>query len=181
MPPEHQPAAPGAALPKGITRGLHIVAIFEAFKGVIVLAGGLGALSLLNRDLGLIAEKIVRYFLPNPDGHFAQVFISHASHVTNRQLLATAVIAVLYAATRFTEAYGLWKNRGWGEWMAVFGGMIYIPFEVHGVIRHAGPWHITLLASNVLIVLYVARVLYFKQKTREASRPSSNPTTSQHP
>ncbi|HTJ77774.1 MAG TPA: DUF2127 domain-containing protein [Rariglobus sp.] len=154
------------ALPPRLTRGLHIVALFEAAKGLLVLAGGVGALSLLNRDASLIAEKIVRYLLLNPDSHYTQIFLKRASQVTNQQLLVTATIATLYAGTRFIEAYGLWKNRAWAEWLAVFGGMVYLPFEITAILNRATALRFSLLTINVLIVIYVARVLWVKRQAR---------------
>lgn len=180
MPSEHSTATPGAtvlitkspALPLRLTRGLHIVALFEASKGALVLAAGVGALSLLNRDASLIAEKIVRYLLLNPDSHYAQIFLKRASLVTNKQLLLTAIVAALYSGTRFIEAYGLWKNRAWAEWLAVFGGMIYLPFEITAIIHRATLLRVSLLTLNVLVVVYVARVLWVKRLARAATRNS---------
>ena len=174
MPSEHLPiqqaeaASPSKqpALPARLRRGLHVVAFFEAAKGLLVLAGGVGALSLLNRDASLIAEKIVRYLLLNPDSHYAQIFLKRASLVTNKQLLLTAIIATLYALTRFVEAYGLWKNRAWAEWLAVFGGMVYLPFEITAIMHRATILRCSLLTINVLIVAYVARVLWVKRLGR---------------
>lgn len=180
MPSEHSAATPGAtvlktkspALPLRLTRGLHVVALFEASKGALVLAAGVGALSLLNRDASLIAEKIVRYLLLNPDSHYAQIFLKRASLVTNKQLLLTAIVAALYSGTRFIEAYGLWKNRAWAEWLAVFGGMIYLPFEITAIIHRATLLRVSLLTLNVLVVVYVARVLWVKRLARAATRDS---------
>ena len=157
------------ALPARLTRGLHVVALFEASKGLLVFAGGIGALSLLNRDASLIAEKIVRYLLLNPDGHLVHYLVERAGHITNRQLLLTAIIATLYSGTRFVEAYGLWKNRAWAEWLAVFGGMVYLPFEITAILHRATILRFSLLAINVFIVAYVARVLWVKRQARAHS------------
>ena len=153
-------------LPVPIARGLHVVALFEAAKGLLVLAAGIGALSLLNHDARVVAEKIVRYLLLNPDSHYAQIFLKRASLVTNKQLLFTAIGATLYSGTRFVEAYGLWKNRAWAEWLAVLGGMVYLPFEISAILHHATLLRFGLLTINVLIVLYVIRVLWIKRQTR---------------
>ncbi len=157
------------ALPARLTRGLHIVAIFEAAKGLLVLAAGVGALSLLNRDASLIAEKLVRYLLLNPDGHLVHYLVERAGRITNRELVITAIISVLYSGTRFAEAYGLWKNRAWAEWLAVLGGMVYLPFEISAILHRATVLKFSLLGLNLLIVGYVARVLYVKRKARKAT------------
>ena len=177
--PSDSPAVPAAAeipaakqlpLPAPITQGLHIVAMFEASKGMLVLAAGVGALSLLNRDASLAAEKIVRYLLLNPDGHLVHYLVERAGQITNRQLLITAIIAVLYSGTRFAEAYGLWKNRAWAEWFAVLGGMVYLPFEITAILHRATLLRFSLLAINVVIVIYVARVLWIKRQARARAR-----------
>jgi len=156
-------------LPARLTRGLHVVALLEATKGLLVLAAGVGALSLLNRDASLIAEKLVRYLLLNPDGHLVHYLVERAGRITNRELVITAIISVLYSGMRFAEAYGLWKNRAWAEWLAVLGGMVYLPFEISAILHRATILRFSLLGLNLLVVGYVARVLYVKRRARKAA------------
>ena len=158
-------------LPVRLTQGLHIVALFEATKGLLVFAAGIGALSMLNRDAALVAEKIVRYLLLNPDGHLVHYLVERAGRITNQQLLLLAGGATLYSGMRFAEAYGLWKNRAWAEWLAVLGGMVYLPFEISAILHRATVLRFSLLGLNLLIVGYVARVLYVKRKARKAAAP----------
>jgi uncharacterized membrane protein (DUF2068 family) len=148
---------------------LHIVALLEATKGLLVFAAGIGALSLLNRDASLIAEKLVRYLLLNPDGRTVHFLVERAEQVTNQQLIFLAGGAMLYSGMRFAEAYGLWKNRAWAEWLAVLGGMVYLPFEISAILHRATVLRFSLLGLNLLIVGYVARVLYVKRKARKAA------------
>ncbi len=156
-------------LPVRLTQGLHIVALFEATKGLLVFAAGIGALSMLNRDAALVAEKIVRYLLLNPDSKLVHVMVERAGRITNRQLLLIAGGATLYSGMRFAEAYGLWKNRAWAEWLAVLGGMVYLPFEVSAILHRATILRFSLLGINILVVAYVARVLYVKRRDRKAA------------
>ena len=39
--------------------------------------------------------------------------------------------ALTYSAIRFTEAYGLWRERRWAEWLSAVSGAIYLPFEIY--------------------------------------------------
>ena len=48
------------------TKGLHIVAGFEGAKGLLVLIAGFGVLTLINQDLHLAAERLVRRIHLNP-------------------------------------------------------------------------------------------------------------------
>ena len=45
--------------------GLHIVALFEAAKGAVVILAGLGLLELIHRDVQAVTENIVRHLHPN--------------------------------------------------------------------------------------------------------------------
>jgi uncharacterized membrane protein (DUF2068 family) len=145
------------------------VALLEATKGLLVFAAGIGALSLLNRDASLVAENLVRHLLLNPDGHLVHFLVERAGQVTNRQLIWIAGGAMLYSGMRFAETYGLWKTRAWAEWLAVSSGMVYLPFEISAILHRATVLRFSLLGLNLLIVGYVARVLYVKRRARKAA------------
>ena len=64
-----------------------------------------------------------------------------------------------YALLHFLEAYGLWRERRWAEWLAVIISGVYIPIEIWELIRHVSWLRITLLVVNLAIILYLARTL----------------------
>jgi uncharacterized membrane protein (DUF2068 family) len=39
-------------------------------------------------------------------------------------------LAIGYIVVRMLEAYGLWNERAWGEWLGALSGGLYIPFEI---------------------------------------------------
>ncbi|MCL4788290.1 MAG: DUF2127 domain-containing protein, partial [Verrucomicrobia bacterium] len=135
--------------------GLRTVALFEAFKGGIVLAAGLGVLELLGRDAQAGAEALVRHFHFNPASHHPRIFQLMAQQATPAHLWALAAGALVYAVVRFIEAYGLWRGRTWAEWFAVLSGGIYLPLEVWQVIRRATWASATVLTVNLAIVGYL--------------------------
>lgn len=61
----------------------------------------------------------------------------------------------MYALMRFTEAYGLWRGRAWGNWLGVWSGGIYIPVEVYEAILHPTWIHVGLAMANALVVAYL--------------------------
>lgn len=89
--------------------GIRAVAVFEAAKGTVVIAAGLGLLSLLHRDAQHAAETIVRHLHLNPARHYPRVFIEAAARTTDSRLWLLAGGAFAYSAVRFIEAYGLWR------------------------------------------------------------------------
>ena len=152
------------------TRGLRAIAIFEATKGVIVFAAGLGALRLLNGNAQYFAERIVRHLQLDPAGRYTRMILEVTEQITDRQIWMVTAAAAAYCLVRFIEAYGLWKEKAWAEWFAVVGGGLYIPWELHILIGHPTLLKALLLALNVLVVVYVAWVLMKKrEKTQEVA------------
>ena len=134
--------------------GLEAIAIFEALKGILVLAAGFGLLALMHKDLPDVAEHLIgRMHLP-PEGHLSHLFLRAAQKAEGREL-AAAGAAFAYSTVRFVEAYGMWNARVWAEWFAILSGALYLPWEIYGVVQHPGPLHWAILIGNVLIVLYL--------------------------
>lgn len=135
------------------------VAIFEAAKGLLVLAAGFGLLTLLHRDARVVAQEFVGRLHLNPSRRFAGIFIEAASHVTDKHLWFYASLAFIYAAFRLLEAYGLWRERAWAEWLALISGAVYLPIEIYELIVRVTWVRVTVLTLNVAIVIFMAQVL----------------------
>jgi uncharacterized membrane protein (DUF2068 family) len=153
-PRRHRPE-PQAIDTRSKCLALRTVATFEAVKGMLVLLAGFGLLSLLHKDVGDVAERVVERLHMNPARHLSQVFILAASKVTDAKLWAMAFGAAAYSTVRFIEAYGLWHMRVWAEWFALLSGGIYLPWEIFELIEKPTPIHWALFLSNLVIVLYM--------------------------
>jgi len=144
---------------KPILTGVRTIALFEAAKGGLVLLAGLGLLSLIHHEVQVIAEKIVRHSHLNPASRYPQIFIDAASRVTDARLWFLAGAAAVYAILRGVEAYGLWFERRWAEWLAMVAGGIYLPVEIYELIHRASVVKAFILTTNIAIVAYMAYVL----------------------
>ena len=140
-------------------RGLRVVAVFEAFKGGIVFIAGFGLLSFIGRDAEKIAAQIVNRMHLNPAHHYPQIFLEAAAKVNNTHLVLLAIMAMLYTTIRFVEAYGLWHERRWAEWLAALGGTIYVPIEIYEVLHRVTWVRVTFLTLNVAVVAYMGWLL----------------------
>ena len=134
------------------------MAAFEAAKGLLVMATGLGLLSLLHHDVQRAAESVVRHLHLNPARHYPRVFLEAAARVTDTRLWLLASGAAAYAVIRGVEACGLWRARVWAEWFAILSGAIYLPIEIYALIHHATALKAVVLLINVGIVGYVCYV-----------------------
>jgi uncharacterized membrane protein (DUF2068 family) len=135
--------------------GLRTVAALEATKGLLVMAAGLGLLSLLHHDVQRAAESVVRHLHLNPAREYPRVLIEAATQVTDARLWLLASGAFAYAVVRGVEAYGLWRARAWAEWFAIVSGAIYLPMEIYEFIHHATALKAGILLANAGIVGYL--------------------------
>jgi uncharacterized membrane protein (DUF2068 family) len=77
-------------------------------------------------------------------------------YVTDERLCIIGYGALVYAAIRFAEAWGLWRGRSWAGWLAVVSSAAYLPFEIVEFIKTQG-WEVAvILIINLLIVALVA-------------------------
>jgi len=150
-------------------RVLRAVAAFEFFKGIFVILMGICALALVHRDTWLIAESILALLHISTDRHSAQLFLDFADTVTDARLWAAARIAFAYAALRFTEAYGLWHERTWAEWVAFLSGTLLLPWEVRELFRGLTFWRCALLIGNLAIVSYMVYVIIVNRRERRVA------------
>jgi uncharacterized membrane protein (DUF2068 family) len=151
---------------KNVKGGLRIVSIFEAMKGLLVLLTGFGLLAYIHKDLHFAAERLVRHFHLNPASHYPRIFLDLADHVTDAQLWVMALSALLYAAARFVEAYGLWHERQWAEWFGLLAGGMYVPIELFELARGVTWPKTVLLVVNVGIVVYLSFIVYEARQMR---------------
>lgn len=147
------------------------VALFEAFKGAVVLLAASGLLSLIHRDVHALAAKLIEHSHLNPAARYPRIFLDAASNLHDSRLVWLAVGAGIYALVRFVEAYGLYSEKAWAEVLAAVSGGIYVPFELTGLTRHP-TWHgALLLALNLFIVALMVRALLQRRKDHSRNEP----------
>ena len=135
--------------------GLRLVACFEAGKALLVLAVGFGLLTMVHQSVQQVAEELVQHLHLNPASRYPQIFLDLVRHAGSVRLWMLALFAFVYAALRFAEAYGLWHERKWAEWLAVISGGIYVPFEIYELSIGASLLKLSTFAINLAIVGYL--------------------------
>ena len=139
---------------------LRSVAMFEAAKGVLVLLVGFGLLTLVHRDIDTAVYRLTELLHLRPHGRLSDLFFKLADHADDIGLWKLAAAALAYATVRFVEAFGLWRERAWAEWFALLSGCIYLPLEIYEIIHRPRPLKWMVLAVNIIIVLYMAKLRF---------------------
>ena len=162
----HRPKRPPHAVDEHASKaGLRTVATFEAVKGVLALALAITLFFVRDHIEGLAAELLYHLHI-GFDHRWAQKLLHSASTFDGARVWGAMAGALAYAAVRFTEAWGLWHQRVWAEWFALLSGALYLPFEVVAVIEHPHWLAISLLVTNLAIVLYMLEIRVRELRSR---------------
>ena len=147
-------------------RALRSIALFEAFKGLAALVMGLGLLELLHHDLRQLVLEAVGHFGLNPSQPFPALVLHYTDVLNTTPLDTLELMLGAYLLTRLTEAYGLWHQKAWGEWLGALSGGVYVPFEIHHLWHSPSRLGGLVLAVNVLIVGFLALQLRQRRTVR---------------
>lgn len=147
--------------------GVHVIAIFEAFKGLLGIAAIFGLLSLRHKDLQETAENLISNLHFDPSGELAQKFIESAGKINDSNIAAVIALCCAYVVIRFVEAYGLWTLKAWAEWFAIISGSLYIPFELYKLLQKPTFTRGAILFFNILIVIYL---WYFRKEQKHEEK-----------
>src|SRR5664280_1613031 len=82
---------------------IRTVALFEAIKGTVVLMAASGLLTLIHKDVRVVATKFIEHMHLNPASRYPQIFLDAASNLHDTRLLLLALGAGAYAFLRFLE------------------------------------------------------------------------------
>jgi len=135
---------------------------------VLVLLAAFGFFEIIhhNIDLDAVAGNLLYFFHVNPNLRISHVVMRLAGRMMDTDVLTVLTIATVYSSLRFIEAYGLWRQRVWAEWLAIVSGAIYLPYELYKLVRRPSLFHWTILLINIAIVVYIAWVRWDDIKER---------------
>ena len=141
--------------------GLHLIAIFEAAKGLLAFAAAFG-LELLGPEplLRWLHELTLRFQISTEHGALA--WLSSAINPDSVHLAAALIFA--YGVLRMVEAWGLWRVKVWASWLGCISAAIYLPLDVYALFRHPGWMSVGVLALNLIVVAVLARDLHTRRR-----------------
>ena len=141
-------------------RTLRAIAIFEAVKGIAALALMVGVLDLMHRDVRHLAMALIGHFGLDPGAHYPAILLQYAAMLSDINPASLLLLGVAYITVRLSEAYGLWNDRAWAEWLAALSGVLYIPFEFHHLLYRPALINAAVLASNAFVVGFMTYQLW---------------------
>jgi uncharacterized membrane protein (DUF2068 family) len=151
--------------------GFIIIGVFKLVKGALLLAFGLGALSLIHKDAVEFIRHWAHAFQVDTDSKLVQYWLVEIGVAQQRDLTVIVTTSLFYSALLSTEGVGLLMEKVWAEYLTSIITASFIPIEIYALARHTTVLRVCLLLANVLVVAY----LVFRLGQRE--RPGGSPTS----
>ena len=158
-------------------RALHLIALYEAVKGFAALAAALGLLSLLHKDMHQLAVSLLWRFHLDPALPLPSIFLEYADKLAALKLTTLLPVAVAYITIRLSEAWGLWKEKVWAEWLGALSGALYIPFEVAHLMHRTTLINASVLMANILMVAFLGFQLWSRRNHKHGLESPLRPNS----
>jgi len=147
---------------------LILIACFKLVQALLFVAVGVGAFRLLHKDIGDVLERMVYHLRFNPEGRFVNFVLDKASLLNDRMLRRIGLAFFCYAALDLLEGTGLYLEKVWAEYFTLAITASFLPFEIYEVIRKLTWIRVSLLAINALVLFYLAKLIWERQRSSPA-------------
>ena len=136
--------------------GLHVIALFEAAKGVLAWAAASGLVLIGHAPLQRWVQFLIARFQLDPE-HGAMAWLAQA--ISPGTVHLAAVLVALYGTLHVIEGWGLWRAKAWASWLGCITAALYLPFDIYALARHRHWMEAVVVLVNLLVVWVLARDL----------------------
>ncbi len=145
---------------------LRVIAVFKFLKAAMLVVASLGALRLLHKDVGALAEHWIRFLRLDPGNRYVEIALAKVSRLSPAQIRNLGLGGLIYAALFLTEGTGLWLRRRWAEWLTTIITSTLVPLEIYEIWRRPTAMKVVATLINLAIVGY----LVYRIRHDESSR-----------
>lgn len=145
-------------------RGLLAIGIFKLAKSVFFFLVGLGALHLLHKDLGDEAMRLATALRFDPEGKVVSLLVEKVDLIDAHHLREIGFATFAYSALALTEGIGLTLEKVWAEYLTLSLTVLFLPWELFELLRHATWLRAGLLLTNLAVLAYLLWLLDRKKK-----------------
>lgn len=155
---------------KAHNQWLVLIALFKLGQALLFIAIGVGALRLLHKDIGDAIENLARHLRFNPEQRLVNFVLEKASLVDDKMLRRISAALFLYAAVGLVEGIGLYLEKIWAEFLTLAITASFLPWEIYEIMRKVTWIKVGLLTINVLVLLYLAKLIWERQQGKSWRR-----------
>jgi len=150
-------------------RLLELIAIYKFFHALLFFAIGIGAHRLLHKDIADQIEILARHLRFNPESRLVIFVLDKASLINDPVLRRIGFVAYCYSAVTLIEGIGLYLEKAWGEFLTLAITASFLPWEIFEIVRRVTWIRVGLLTINILVFVYLLRVIVDRARRRAKS------------
>jgi uncharacterized membrane protein (DUF2068 family) len=136
----------------------------RTLRGLLLIAAGIYLLAHTGSDFGSIANHLARTLELDPRRPFIRHLVARLGRLREHEIEVFGAAALAYGGLELVEGGGLFLRKRWAEWLTVVATTLLIPLELYELIRKPSALKAGGLIVNILIVLYLARVVRRKDQ-----------------
>ncbi len=146
-------------------RGLLYIGLFKLGKSIFFFFVGMGALHLLHKDLNDEAQRLASALLRfEPEGRLTALIMENVQLIDPRRLREIGFFTFAYSVVALIEGFGLMREKVWAEYLTLSLTVMFLPWELYELARHASWMRLSLLVINLIVLAYLLWVLERKKK-----------------
>jgi uncharacterized membrane protein (DUF2068 family) len=160
---------------------LRLIGAGKLLKAAFLIVLGFGVLRLVHTGFGDEMAQLASYLRYNPESHALIWLLDKASLLSDRRLEQVGAGLLFYAATELVEAYGLLRQRLWGEYLTCGYTIAFLPFDIYELLVHFTWVKLGFTILNAVIAWYLAWHILRKrriQQQAEMAAAAENPVAS---
>src|SRR3984885_582883 len=142
------------------------IAVFKLIKGVLLLLVGIGALSLVHKDVAETLSRVIDTLRVDPNNRHIHQLIMKLGVPDARKLEEISAGTFFYSGLLLTEGTGLLLRKPWAEYFTIIVTSSFIPMEVYELLKRLTFTRCALLVVNIAIVVYLIQRIRHR-KARE--------------
>lgn len=170
-------------MPRNLTRArakgqrhnrlLLLIAVYKLLHALLFIAIGIGAHRLLHKNIADQIDLLARHLRFNPESRLVNFLLEKASLVNDPVIRRIGLVAYCYAAVSLAEGIGLYLEKAWGEFLTLAITASFLPWEIFEIFRRLTWVRVGLLTINILVFVYLLRLVLDRARQRAKSRGKS--------
>jgi uncharacterized membrane protein (DUF2068 family) len=145
-------------------RGLFLIGLFKLAKALFFFCVGLGAIHLIEKNLGSELMRVVVALRRDPEGRFVQLLLEKADLITAHRLRQIGLFSFAYSGLALTEGIGLLLEKPWAEYLTLFLTISFLPWELFELATRPSWVRLGVLLTNLAVLAYLIWLLQRKKQ-----------------
>jgi uncharacterized membrane protein (DUF2068 family) len=155
------------------------IAAERAFRAVVLLVIGIVLVTHPHTDWASEISRLIQKLGLNPQENWIRRLLDKITRIGSSRYVVFGLIALAYGALEGAEAYGLWRQRRWGEYLTVIAtSLLFIP-EVWELTKSASFLKVGAILVNIAVVAYLIWRLRSGPPEAPGEAPAAQPPSPQ--